>query len=442
MSENDLRRRLGDPNYTPPLRVAVPLGLQHVMAMFVPNLVPAILIATAAGFGTADADARIYMMQMAMIFSGVATLFQTVGAGPFGARLPVVQGTNYAFIPLMIPVVKNAGMPALFGGLLISGLFHFLLGGLVARIRGLLPPLVTGLVILMVALILVPIGVQYAAGGEALMGEPEFGSLKNWTLALIVIVVTLCVKFYFRGFLSATAVLVGLMSGYIVAIPLGMVDFSIVQTSGWFLMPSPMHFGFEFNTVAVVGFCLMAFVSMIDTVGAVTGITKAGAGRDATDRELSGAVYADGAGSALAALFGALPNTAYSQNVGLVVLTGIMSRHAVTIGAVFLICAGFVPKIGAVVSAMPVPVLGGGVIVMFGMVGSTGMSILSDVDWNQRNMTVFAVSLSIGLGLQLVPDSLQHLDPTLRVLLLSGILPAAFLAMALNVILSGRIERR
>ncbi len=428
---------LRDPDYTPPLSVAIPLGIQHVMAMFVPNLMPAIVLATAAGFGYGSSDpaAMIYMIQMAMVFSGLSTLLQTIGMGRIGARLPVVQGTNFAFIPLMIPVVKSAGMAALFGGLVIGGLFHFLLGTVVGRVRRLLPPLVTGIVLLMVALLLIPIGIEYAAGGAPLMGQPEFGDLKRWSLALFVIVVTLVLKFFVRGVLSAAAVLIGLIVGYLAGLAMGEVDFSAVGEARWFMVPQPLHFGFEINLAAIVGFCLMAVVSVIDTVGSVSGITKGGAGRQATVEELSGATYADGAGSTLAALFGGLPNTSYSQNVGLVLLTGVMSRHVVSIGAVFLVLAGLVPKVGAVVSAMPISVLGGGVVVMFGMVGAAGVKMLSDVRWSSRNMIIFAVSLSVGLGLKLVPESLQHLEPTLRVLLSSGVLPAAFLAIALNALL-------
>lgn len=434
--------KLQDPEYTPPLSVAIPLGIQHVLAMFVSNFTPAIIIAGAAGFGFGSPDIgdMIYMIQIAMVFSGIATLMQTVGFGPVGARLPVVQGTSFAFLPVMIPIVKTAGMPALFGGIVIGGLFHFFLGTIIGRIRFLLPPLVTGLVVLMIGLSLIEVGIQYSAGGVPLIGTPEFGGLNHWSMALVVIIVTLGIKFFARGMMSAAAVLIGLIVGYIVAIIMGEVSFANIGRAGWFMIPQPMHFGFEVNVAAIVGICLMAVVSAIETVGDVSGITKGGAGREATDKELAGATYADGAGSALAGLFGGLPNTSFSQNVGLISMTGVMSRHVVTIGALFLILAGLVPKIGAVISSMPIAVLGGGVVVMFGMVAAAGINMLSDVRWNRRNMVIFAVSLSVGLGLQLVPEALQHLDQTLRVLLTSGILPAAFLAVVLNAVLPDEDE--
>ncbi len=434
--------QLKDPNYTPPLASAIPLGIQHVLAMFISNVTPAIIIAGAAGFGfgsnSPDFPNLIYMIQMAMLFAGVATLFQTIGFGPVGAQLPVVQGTSFAFIPIMIPLVAGKGVDAmavLMGGVMIGGLFHAFLALFIGRIRFALPPLVTGLVVTMIGLALVKVGIQYAAGGVPAIGKPEYGSLLNWGVALVVIVTTLGFKFFTRGMWSVAAILIGLIVGYIVAFFLGMVSFGNVGRAASFALPNPFHFGFEFSIAAVIGFCLMAFISAIETVGDVSGITKGGAGREATEKEIVGATWADGLGSAIAGVFGSLPNTSFSQNVGLVAMTGIMSRHVVTIGAIFLIICGLIPKVGALISTIPIEVLGGGVIVMFGMVAAAGISMLSDVNWNRRNMVIFAVSISIGLGLQLEPGALQHLPKTAQVLMSSGLLPAAFLAIILNLVL-------
>ncbi len=432
--------QLRDPNYTPPLAKAIPLGIQHVLAMFISNVTPAIIISIAAGigFGTPDIGAMIYMIQMSMVFAGIATLIQTIGIGPIGARLPVVQGTSFAFIPIMIPLVAGKGLealPVLFGGVLVGGLFHAFLGTFIGRIRFAMPPLVTGLVVLMIGLLLVKVGIQYSAGGVPNIGKPEYGSLLSWSMALVVIIVTLGLKFFAKGMLSVAAVLIGLVVGYVFALALGEVSFANVGRAAVFALPDPFHFGIEFSVAAIIGFCLMAFASAIETVGDVSGITKGGAGREATDKEITGATYADGIGSAVAGLFGALPNTSFSQNVGLVAMTGVMSRHVVTFGAIFLIIAGLFPKVGALITTIPIEVLGGGVIVMFGMVAAAGISMLSDVTWNRRNMMIFAVSLAVGLGLQLEPGALQHVPDTLRVLLVSGLLPAAFIAIVLNLIL-------
>lgn len=434
--------QLRDPNFMPPLAKAVPLGIQHVLAMFASNVTPAIIVAGAAGFGfgsnSPDFPVMIYMIQMSMLFAGVATLFQTIGMGPVGARLPIVQGTSFAFLPVMIPAVAGQGVAGLAGlmtGIAIGGLFHFCIGTFVGRIRFALPPLVTGLIVLMIGLALIKVGIQYAAGGVPKIGTPDFGSRAMWTPALVVIVVTLAIKFFTRGLLSVSAVLVGLIAGYVVAWSMGQVSFANVGRAAAFAPPIPFAWGVEFNTAIIVGMCFMAVISAIETVGDVSGITKGGAGREATDREISGATFADGLGTAVAGVFGGLPNTSFSQNVGLISMTGVMSRHVVTIGAAFLILCGLVPKVGAVVSTVPINVLGGGVIIMFGMVAAAGINMLSDVTWNRRNMVIFAVSLSVGLGLQQAPEALQHLGRTAQILLTSGLLPAAVLSIALNLLL-------
>ena len=434
--------QLRDPNYTPPIAKAIPLGIQHVLAMFISNVTPAIIVAGAAGFGfgsnSPDFPVLIYMIQMSMLFAGVATLIQTIGIGPVGAKMPVVQGTSFAFLPIMIPLVAGQGveaLPALFGGVLVGGLFHALLGTFIGKIRFALPPLITGIVVLLIGLILLKVGIQYAAGGVPAIGKPEYGSLLNWSVAGSVIVVTLGLKFFARGMWSVAAVLIGLIVGYIFAYALGMVSFANVGRAAVFEVPELFPFGVEFTTAAIIGFCLMAFVSAVETVGDVSGIAKGGAGREATDKEIVGATYADGLGSAVAGLFGALPNTSFSQNVGLVAMTGVMSRHVVTIGAIFLVLAGLIPKVGAIVTTIPIEVLGGGVIVMFGMVAAAGLSMLAEVTWNRRNMIIFAVSMAFGLGLYLEPGALQHVPDSIRVMLASGLLPAAFIAIILNLIL-------
>ena len=438
--------QLRDPNYTPGLHKAIPLGIQHVLAMFVSNVTPAIIVAGAAGFGfgsnSPDFPELLYLIQMSMLFAGIATLLQTVTVGPVGAALPIVQGTSFAFLPIMIPLVAGKGvdaLAALFGGVILGGLFHALIGTFIGKIRFALPPLVTGLVVTMIGLALVRVGIQYAAGGVPAIGTPEYGSLLNWSAALVVIVVTLCLKFFTRGMLAVSAVLIGLVVGYVYAILVGILSIDAI-TGSWarsaaFALPEPFKYGIEFSVAAVLGFCLMAFVSAVETVGDVSGITKGGAGREATDKEIQGATYADGIGTAIAGMFGGLPNTSFSQNVGLIAMTGLMSRHVVTCGAIFLIICGLIPKVGGVIRTVPIEVLGGGVIVMFGMVVAAGISMLSDVDWNRRNMVIFAVALSIGLGLQLEPGAVQYLPDSAEVLMVSGLLPAAAIAIILNLVL-------
>ena len=399
-----------DPNSMPPMGQAVPLGLQHVLAMFASNVTPSIIVAGAAGLAFGSAE-QIYLIQMAMLFAGVATIFQTMGFGPVGARMPIMQGTSFAFVGVLAGISATQGLGVALTACIIGGLIHFALGSVIGRIRFLFPPLVTGLVILAIGLYLIPVGIKYAAGGAAdfQMAAESFGSLKHWTVALTVIVVALLFKFKTSGALSNAAILIGLLAGYAVAAMLGMVSLAGFQKASWVTSIQVLPYGFEFSLGAVIAVTLVSIVSAVETVGDASATAKAGAGRDATDEEIAGATYADGLGTAVAGVFGGLPNTSFSQNVGIVGMTGVMSRHVVTIAGVILVICGLLPKIGALIASMPLPVLGGGVIVMFGMVAAAGMNVLSEVKMTRRNMVIIAISLTAGLGLNLVPTAVQYL---------------------------------
>ena len=425
-----------NPNNTPPIGQAIPLGLQHVLAMFASNVTPSIIVAGAAGLAFGGAE-QIYLIQMAMLFAGIATLLQTVGAGPIGSRLPIMQGTSFAFVGVLAGVAATQGLSVALTACIIAGLIHFALGSIIQNLRFMFPPLVTGLVILAIGLYLIPVAIKYSAGGAAefQMNAESFGSLMHWSVALTVVVVSLICKFMTKGLISNAAVLIGLIAGYIVAIFMGMVSFGGVAKSAWFQIPEAMPYGFEFSLGAVIGVTLVSIVSAIETVGDTSATTKAGAGRDATDEEISGATYADGLGTAVAGVFGGLPNTSFSQNVGIVGMTGIMSRHVVTIAGLIMVICGLIPKIGAVISSMPLPVLGGGVIVMFGMVAAAGMNMLSTVKMSRRNMIIISVSLAVGLGLNLVPSAVQYLPGIWKTLATSAVAPTALLAVTLNLIL-------
>lgn len=429
-----------DPNETPPLAQAIPLGLQHVLAMFASNVTPSIIVAGAAGLAFGGAE-QVYLIQMAMLFAGIATLFQTVGIGPIGARLPIMQGTSFAFVGVLAGIAATQGLSVALTACIIGGVIHFMLGSVIQNLRFLFPPLVTGLVILAIGLYLIPVAIKYAAGGAATfqMEAESFGSLMHWSVALSVVIVSLLLKFFTKGTLSNSAILIGLIVGYLLALAFGMVNFGAVEKASWFTKIEAMPYGFEFSLGAVIAVTLVSIVSAIETVGDVSATTKAGAGRQATDKEVAGATYADGLGTAVAGVFGGLPNTSFSQNVGIVGMTGIMSRHVVTIGAVVLILCGLVPKIGAVIASMPLPVLGGGVIVMFGMVAAAGLNMLAEIDMNRRNMVIIAVSLAAGLGLNLVPEAVQYLPGVVKTLATSAVAPTAFVAIFLNLVLPDEV---
>ena len=426
----------GNPDATPPMGQAIPLGLQHVLAMFASNVTPAVIVAGAAGLAFGGAE-QVYLIQMAMLFAGIATLFQTIGIGPIGARLPIMQGTSFAFVGVLAGVAATQGLSVALTACLIAGIIHFALGGVIQKLRFMFPPLVTGLVILAIGLYLIPVAIKYAAGGAAdfQMAADSFGSLMHWTVALTVVVLSLVCKFLTKGLVSNAAILIGLLGGYVVAMAMGMVNFGGVAKAAWFQVPTVMPYGFEISIGAIIGVTLVSIVSAIETVGDTSATTKAGAGRDATDDEIAGATYSDGLGTAVAAVFGGLPNTSFSQNVGIVGMTGIMSRHVVTIAGAILVVCGLIPKIGAAVASMPLPVLGGGVIVMFGMVAAAGMNMLTEVKMSRRNMIIISVSLAVGLGLNLVPSAVQHLPGIWKTLATSAVAPTALLAVVLNLAL-------
>ena len=430
-----------DPNTTPPMGQAIPLGAQHVLAMFASNVTPSIIVAGAAGLAFGSAE-QVYLIQMAMLFAGIATLFQTVGVGPIGARLPIMQGTSFAFVGVLAGIAAVQGLGVALTACIIGGVVHFLLGSVIHKIRFLFPPLVTGLVILAIGLYLIPVAIKYEAGGAATfqMEAESFGSLKHWSVALTVIVVSLILKFFTKGILSMAAILIGLLAGYALAFALGMVNFGAVAKAGWITSIQPLPYGFEFNLGAVIAVTLVSIVSAIETVGDASATTKAGANREATDKEIAGATYADGLGTAVAGVFGGLPNTSFSQNVGIIGMTGVMSRHVVTIAGAIMVVCGLVPKIGAIIASMPLPVLGGGVIVMFGMVAAAGLNVLAEEKMTRRTMIIIAVSLAFGLGLNLVPTAVQYLPGVVKTLATSAVAPTALMAIVLNLVLPKDME--
>ena len=444
-------QQLRDPDYRPPMVEAVPLGIQHVLAMFAGNITVPLLIALAAG-----PEYITVLVQIALLAAGVATLIQTIGIGPVGARLPIVQGTSFAYVGILTAAIKGgATLAAVFGASLVGGLFQMVLGQFIPQIRKLIPALVSGVVVMTIGFTLLPVGIKYSAGCGAYPAPfceaAGFGSASNWAMALFVIVVILLVRRYGRGAWSTSSVFVGLVVGYLVAIPFGMVApdaAAKVSSAAWIGLPD-RWFGLEFTTSAALGLMglmvIMAFITTIETVGDISGITAGGADREPTDRELKGGIMADGFGSAVVALFGGLPNTSYSQNVGLVSFTRMMSRHVVTAGAVFLILCGLVPKLAAVIGAMPQPVLGGAAIVMFGLIVSAGLKLVARSGLTTRNMLIAAISLGLGLGLWQVeqlaraagfgPLPLDVLPSWSVPLFVSGIVVSGVTAALLNAVL-------
>lgn len=414
----------------PKLSEAIPLGLQHILAMFVGNVTPLIIISGALGLSLDD---KTMLVQCSMLVSGLVTLIQCYRLGPFGAKLPIVMGTSFGFVSVAIAVGSKYGYEGILGACLAGSLIEIVFGTYVRKIRRFFPPVVTGTVVLAIGISLLPTGINYFAGG---VGASDFGSISNLLLGTIVLVTVLFCKQYTKGITSIASILIGLVVGYIVAIFMGKIDFSQLSTMSMISVPMPLKFGFEFHIDAIFAFVCMFMVSGVETVGDITAIAHSGIGRDATDEEISGGVMADGLGSMIAAIFNSMPTTSFGQNVGLIAMTKVINRHVVATGAVFLIVAAIFPKFGGLISLMPSSVLGGASVMMFAMIAVSGIKLITSEPLDNRNSTIVAVALGIGVGLTLVPGVLSQMPESIQLIFGdSGLVVVAIIAIILNIVL-------
>jgi len=430
-------RASGASNKKLPLNQSIPLGIQHVLAMFAGNITVPIII---AGIFGQTVEEKIFLIQMALFVAGVATVIQTVGYGRIGSRLPIIQGTSFAFIPVMAPFAK-AGLGAVFTAAFIGGIFQMWIGRMLKPIRHLFPPLVTGIVVLMIGISLLKVGFMYAGGGGWLLNnKPEvFGNSNHLIISFTVLIVAVWANQKGKGMVSSASILIGMIAGYIVAMMMGMVNYGKIAGADWFALPMPLQYGIEFLPGAIILMLFMAVVTTIETIGDISATTMGGANREATDKELSGGIMADGLGTAFGSLFNAMPNTSYSQNAGLVAFTGVISRHVGTVAGVILILMGLFPKLGGIIAAMPESVIGGAAIIMFGLITSAGIKLVAQSEMNQRNLLILGLSLSFGIGMSLLPQFVAHIPDfgiSLKLLLTTGLIPAGMLAFILNATLS------
>lgn len=422
-----------------PLGTAIPLGMQHVLAMYAGNLTPLLIVAGVAGFRD---DILIILIQNAMFVAGAVTLIQLYPVWKVGSGLPTVMGTSSGFIPAALGAVP-LGYSSVLGASLIGGLMEFCLGFVIKPLRKILPRVVTGTVVTTLGISLIQIGIQFVAGGVGAQSNEDFGNLSYLLLGLIVFLVIIALRVFCKGILSVSSILIGIIVGYICAIPMGLIDFSKIAAAQWISFPKPFFLipdiGYEFKVEAIVPFILVYLATTVETIGDNTGIAVGGLGRDITDRELQGAVHADGLGSAFASVFGVLPNTSFSQNVGLIGMTKVVNRFTIATGAVFLVLCSFFPKMGAVVSTIPSPVLGGAVLLMFAMITMSGLNLLfEDGLLNDRDMLIVAASLGVGIGLSSVPEVMQFLPGWFQNMFKQAIVGAFVTATILNLVLPKR----
>ena len=440
------------------LKQALPLGMQHVLAMFVGNLTPLLIITGACGLAGGEfADLRVTLLQNAMLVAGIVTLVQLYSIGPIGGKVPIIMGTSSGFIGVFSSVTASMGggvlaYGAIMGASLIGGLFETVLGFFLKPLRKLLPSVVTGTVVLSIGLSLISVGVNSFGGGNT---AQDFGSVENLLLAIFVLVVILICKHSGSTFLNSSSILVGIICGYIAAFLMGLIlpttalnaegvaytkawvlNWNKVAEAKWFALPELMPVKPVFDMRAIAPVMIMFIVTAVETVGDISGVIMGGMDREATDTELSGGVICDGIGSSFAALFGVLPNTSFSQNVGLVAMTKVVNRMALASGAVFLILCGLIPKLGALISIMPQAVLGGAAVMMFSSIVVSGIQLITKEKMTPRQLTIVSVALGVGYGMGANSGILANTPHAFQLICgESGIVPAAFVAILLNVLL-------
>lgn len=412
----------------PPLTTSILLALQHIMAAFGGIIAVPLVVGGVLGLPVEDMG---YLVSCALFAAGIATFIQAKGIGPVGARVACVMGTDFTFVGPSIAVGFAFGLPGIFGATIMGSFIEIFLSRFLKPLQKFFPPIVTGTVVMLIGLTLLPVSMDWAAGG---FGAADYGSLKNVSLAVFVMLLITFLNRYAKGIISSAAVIIGLAVGYVVAIPLGMLDFSPIANAGWVAIPTPFKYGVTFSIAAVVPFITAYLVTTIETVGCLMAIGEA-SDRELTMDEVQAGVLADGVGSFIAGFFNAGPNTSFSQNVGLIPLTKVASRYVVIISGIILVLLGIFPKIGAIIAVMPNPVLGGAGIIMFGMVFAAGVKTILSVPLNNRNLLILAISVGMGLGVTFRPDILQYLPESVKSLFSSGISAGTITALFLNIVL-------
>lgn len=415
-------------NDKPKLATQILLGFQNIFAAFGGIIAVPLVISSALGLDGATSTA---VLSATILASGIATIIQSKGIGRIGARVPCIMGTDFTFVSPAITVGAVAGLPGIIGATILGSIVEIVLSFFIKPLMKLFPPLVTGTVVCLIGLTLIPVSMDWAAGG---VGAADYGSLRNVVIAMIVLVITLLLNRYGKGMVSTASVLIGMVVGYIICIPLGMVDFSLVNEAKWFALPNIFEYGVNFDFKNVIAFIPAYIVTTIETVGCLATICQVSKIK-ADDKIIGRGVLSDGIGSAMAGVLGTFPNTTFSQNVGLIPLTRNASRSVAIMAGILLVGLGFFPKFAALINIMPQPVLGGVGIVMFGTIAAAGIRTLSTVEINNRNLLIIATSIGLGLGVTFRPDFIANLPEGLRMIFASGISTGTIVALVLNKVL-------
>ena len=417
------------------VKQAIPFGLQHILAMFVANIAPIFIVAGACGLS--DKQSAM-LIQNAMLIAGIGTLLQLFPVWKIGSGLPLVMGISFTFVSIMCFVGSTYGYNTIMGAVLIGGLIECILGLLAKYWLKLIAPIVSASVVTAIGFSLLSVGAASFGGGS---GSENFGSFTNWILGSVTLLCCILFNIFTKSYFKQLSVLFGLIVGYIVAIFMGVVDFSALSNSSIITLPTVMPFKPEFNINAIISVTLIFLVSATETIGDTTALAATGLNRNATIKETSGSIVCDGFISAVSSVFGCLPITSFSQNVGLIAMTKVVNRYAIAAGAIIMILAGFCPIFGSLLATLPDAVLGGCTLMMFGNIVISGLKMMSSCGYSQRNITIAALSLSIGIGFTQVPEIFSIFPQIIENVFSENCVAVVFIvSIVLNLILPQNME--
>lgn len=417
----------------PSLKQAFPLALQHVVAMIVGCVTPAIIVAgVAMDKGTIAAADKVILVQAALLIAGIATLIQLFPIGRYiGSGLPVIMGVSFAYLASLQAIAADFTIGTIFGAQLVGGVVAILVGFFIKWLRPLFPPLVTGTVVFTIGLSLYPTAIKYMAGGA---GSPDYGSARNWFIALVTLVVVTCLNHFAKGFLKLASILIGMIIGYLTAVCLGMVDFNPVAEAGWLQITAPLHFGIEFEASTIISMVILYIVNSVQAIGDFSATTAGGLDREPTDRELSGGIIGNGIASVAGAFLGGLPTATFSQNVGIVATTRVVNRCVIGLAAVIIVAAGIIPKFASLLTTIPQCVLGGATVSVFASITMTGIKLICKQPLNYRNTSIVGLAVALGMGITLVPDALNMFPGWVSMIFgKSAVVVATIVAVVLNL---------
>jgi len=418
-----------------PVSRAIPFGLQHILAMFVANISPIIIVAGASGV---SGKQLAMLIQSAMLIAGIGTLIQLFPLWKIGSGLPIVMGISFTFVSIMCYIGANYGYGTIMGAVLIGGLIEGCLGLFAKYWMKIISPIVSASVVTAIGFSLLSVGSTSFGGGS---GSENFGSVENWILGTVTLLCCILFNIFAKSYWKQLSVLFGLVIGYLVAIPMGLVDFSSLAGTSVIALPHLMPFKMEFHLNAIISVALIFLVSATETIGDTQALANSGLNRSATTKEISGSLACDGFISSLSSLFGCMPITSFSQNVGLVAMTKVVNRFTIATGALIMILAGIFPIFGAVLATLPDAVLGGCTIMMFGTIVVSGLQMIGKCGYSQRNITIVALSLSIGIGFTQVPELFSVFPKIIETVFAENCVAVVFLvAVILNLILPQNME--